>query len=242
MFASAIVSQPSRLVPRTSLSRDLTLHEPRCALPGTWSAVAVLPNGRELASKLVVEAREGKLSGKFSSERGDMDIDSVKRDGDKVVLGFKLPINGESREFKIEASFDGAERLKGRWLAADDSASGDWSAKKEPAKEKGKAAKLAARYLLEAKVSDGNTVRSVLEPRVEGAKVTGSYTPRGGDKADIRGSFEAGHLEFEMEVPYQGEQRKVKVSGDLDEGGTLKGTFSTEGGTGDWTGKPVADL
>ncbi len=213
------------------------------ALAGKWRTTARLPNDREMSGSLEVVEREGKLSGTLAGERGSLDLKSIAvTEAGKVLMALVLPTNSGDREVSLEASFDGPDRLKGRWSLADGSATGEWSARRESPPRPAAKASLLPRYRVEAKVPGGDTFTFDLRPRAEGGKLAATITLEGGSKVEVQGSCQDGKVEFEWDVPYQGQTRRVKVDGEVGEKGVLQGSWRSDEGSGEWIGRPVVEV
>jgi hypothetical protein len=212
------------------------------SLPGKWRTTAKLPDGQELAGALEVAEKGGKMSGTVSSDRGSLDLKTVTlADGGKATLGFILPTGNGDLEVTIDATFDGADRLKGRWSLADGNTSGEWTAQREaPPKAPAKIA-LADRYRIETKI-DGNAFVVDFRPRVSEEKLSGSITHPDGKKVEIQGSYREGRIEAELEVPYQGQTKRVRITLTVGEKGVLTGSWKTDDGSGDLIGRPVEEI
>ena len=213
----------------------------RPALAGRWSATAKLPDDREMGSRLEIREASGKLSGAASSERGSLELKSLNYASDGAIsFSITLPAEAGGREYVIQASFEGTDRLKGKWSAADGNGSGDWIARRELPPG---AMPLKDRYRLSVNLSPGKTgyVDLRLIPDVDG--IGGHLVTEKGRRGHIRkGSFKEGKLELEADVRDGDEVRKLKISGSLTDKGRLKGTWSSEDASGEFVGQPAEDL
>ncbi len=216
-------------------------------LKGRWKTVTQIGD-RDLAGNLEVTEREGKLHGVSSSERGSLELKSVSvSDDGKAAM--TLEING--REFKILAAFDGADRLKGRWVASDDeNLSGAWNAEREPpAPATAKAAEeaagpLAGRLGCTTTLPEGRQINFQLLLTAAGEKLTGHMIAHEGRRFDIQpGSFKEGKLAFEVDViGADGQSRHLKFTGTVGAKGQVKGSWNGGDISGDWTGSPAVEI
>lgn len=213
----------------------------RAGLPGKWRATVLVTDGREMTGTLEFAEKDGKLSGKIVTDRGSVDLKSVEaKDGD-VVFTVSYTRDGQTREYTVEAAFEGADALKGKWKSADGSETGEFKATREG--KPGKAPELAGRYLVTANLPDGQTMRVTFEAKVEGEKLAGSVILRSGQKVPVLdGSYREGRFELEADIPYEGQTARVKVTGTAGDKGVLRGSWSTDQGSGDWTGRPIEDI
>jgi hypothetical protein len=171
-----------------------------------------------------------------------VEMKSVESKEGKVAFTVSFTIEGQNQDFAVQAAFDGSDALKGTWKTADGNLSGDFKAKREV--ETGKpAGGLAARYVIAANLPDGQTLRVNFEPKVEAGKLGGAIILRGGQKVQVSaGSFRDGSMEAEAEIPYQGQTVRVRLTGTVGDRGVIKGSWSSDQGSGDWTGRPVEDI
>ena len=207
------------------------------ALRGTWKVTAKADE-REMQSDMEIVEKDGKLSGTMRSERGSTDLREPKLQDGKFTARIVLQRSSGEFQIDLEAVFDGPDRLKGTWKTGGDEATGPWEARRAAVP-----VKLQARYLVEAIQSDGQVFRVFLEPRIDGERLGGAMFLENGEKVELRsGTARDGRFECEVTFPFKGEEMTVKIAGSLQEKGLLEGTWQADGGSGSWTGKPVAEL
>ncbi len=102
-------------------------------LVGDWDAKAMV-NDNALESVLTITSSSDQLSGKFVSERGEVELSKVTAKPKAVTIDFTMENNGNSRDIRINAESKKAHHLEGKWVIFDDAgqeaASGEWSAVK----------------------------------------------------------------------------------------------------------------
>ena len=214
----------------------------RPSLVGTWQSVAQVSGEREVEARLDFVEKDGKLRGTATGERGMVELESIAMvdDGQNRTVNFRLHLRGDSgdKEYVVRAAFEGPDRLRGRWSAADGSVSGDWSARREVPP-----AALRERYHIVAGLPEGKTVELDFRPRFEGEKVGGFLVTAQGKKVEIRsGSYRGGRLELELRVSEEDKLREVRVSAVVDRRGGFQGTWASGDQRGELTGLPAEEL
>jgi hypothetical protein len=212
------------------------------ALVGKWrvTGTASGAGSREVKGTLEFAEKDGKLTGKLITDGGGAgELKSIKVEGNKMKFSADHNVEGTTLSYEAEGTIEGSE-MKGTWKAADGSVSGEFKATKEAAP---KAGPLAARYVVTAALPDGQSMRVTFEPKVEGEKLGGAIILRSGQKVAISsGSFRDGRLEAEADIPYEGQTARVKLTGTLGDKGVLKGSWSSDQGSGEWTGRQIEDI
>jgi len=109
------------------------------SLAGTWQSVAVIPDGATLRSDFILTGADTALTGKFTSEAGELELNEATVDGEKVEFKFDFEVNGESRPVVVSATLQSKDLLEGNWVVkgpgGEDMAEGEWSATRAPETE-----------------------------------------------------------------------------------------------------------
>ncbi len=221
---------------------------------GKWNVRALAPDGgRTYESVLEVSVKGDRLAGTVTGERGRLDIKSIARKGEGLLIKFDLPLEDQTVPIEIAIRFDGADRLVGRWSVPDSEFSGEWTAarvaapaaKKEPAKPAVKPAAVAGQWRSSTVLDDGRELRFTIElrrgddGRLAGRIVMEEYTI---DLKDVR--LEGDKLSYVIEREQDGETSRIEVAGTI-AGKKIAGRWrSQDGSQGEWSGRKViiADL
>lgn len=119
-----------------SISACDILAQESSQLAGTWQSVAVIPDGTTLRSDFVLSGENGALTGKISSDDGELELDQAVLDGNEVEFKFDYELEGEIRPIVISATLKSANMLQGQWVlkgeGGEDVAQGQWSATRTP--------------------------------------------------------------------------------------------------------------
>lgn len=73
---------------------------------GSWNLTIETPQGTQEPT-LVVSGTEGNLSGMFSSPQGELALDSISADGDKLMFSLKIDAGGQELQLDFEGMIDG---------------------------------------------------------------------------------------------------------------------------------------
>ena len=106
-------------------------------LAGSWEVEASTDDGESDTSQLVFSNTDDGFKGKYSGRVGDnIDLSAVRLEGSKVHVELKVELEGNEVTFIVDAKFDSADSLVGKWRVKDnDEFSGPWKARRKPAKE-----------------------------------------------------------------------------------------------------------
>ncbi|MCX7602691.1 MAG: hypothetical protein N2036_01305 [Bryobacteraceae bacterium] len=190
---------------------------PAAQAAGKWEIIAVDPDGTQRRATLDLKQDGERLAGAITLESGD----SVPISEGKVA--------GSTVSFKIFAG-DGEIAVSGN--VSGDSVSGVYTT---PAGERGKfsgtragaAASLAGKWNVVARDAEGNEIRSTLELKVDGGRLTGVITTESGDSAPlVDGKVEGSAFSFRI---YVGDGN-IEVKGRA-ENGRLTGEYTTPNGS-----------
>jgi hypothetical protein len=187
-------------------------------LSGKWEITAVDPDGTQRRATLDLKQDAARVAGTITIETGEsLPISEGRLDGDTV--SFKISIGGG--EIAVSGSIAG------------DTVSGVYTL---PTGEKGKftgrrsgssAASLTGRWNVVARDAEGNEMRTTLELKVEGSRLTGVITTETGDSAPlVDGKVEDGAFSFRI---YVGDGN-IEVNGRA-ENGRLTGEYTTPNGS-----------
>ena len=97
---------------------------------GRWMASAGSKDGEPVRSMVEITAgKDGKLSGRSFSDRGEFPLKDVKLDGKKLSYSLVLDFEGEKVTFVVEAELKGRFLMAGKWFDKADAAfGGPWTA------------------------------------------------------------------------------------------------------------------
>ncbi|MCS7044544.1 MAG: hypothetical protein NZR01_17295 [Bryobacteraceae bacterium] len=188
------------------------------AVSGKWEITAVDPDGTRRRATLDLKQDGERLTGAITLETGDsLPISEGRLAG--ATVSFKIPVG------------DGEIAVSGN--VAGDSVSGTYTT---PTGEKGKfsgqragAAQtpLTGKWNVVARDSEGNELRSTLELKVDGGRLSGVITTESGDSAPlVDGKVEGGGFSFKI---YIGDGN-IEVKGRM-ENGRLTGEYTTPNGS-----------
>lgn len=183
---------------------------------GKWEISATDPDGTTRRATLNLKQEGERLTGDITMDSGD----TLPISGGKV--------NGSAFEFKIFVG-DGDVAVSGK--VAGDVVSGEY---KIPTGEAGKfsgkrvaTASLAGRWSVVARDAEGNQIRSTLDLKVEGDRLSGTITTDSGDSAPlVDGKVEGDSFSFKI---YVGDGN-IEVKGRL-ENGKVAGEYVTPNGS-----------
>jgi thiol-disulfide isomerase/thioredoxin len=166
-------------------------------LVGSWRAVLLSPGG-DLPFGLEIERRDGGLAAVAINASERAPFSHVELDGDDVTLAF------DGYDSRIEARFDGDDRMTGRWWKTVPSGistldfvatrgAGDRFEPLDTAARPGAFADVGGTWRAEL-VDDEGTEPAQGELRQEGTRVTGTFLTPTGDYRFLDGTFESGLL------------------------------------------------
>lgn len=186
------------------------------AVEGKWEITATDPDGTARRATLDLKPEGEQLKGAITLDSGDT-----------------LPIsagevNGGAFEFKVFIG-DGDIAVSGK--VAGDAVAGEY---KMPTGETGKftgkrtaAGSLAGRWSVVARDAEGNQIRSTLDLKVEGDRLSGTITTESGDSAPlVEGKVQGDSFSFKI---YVGDGN-IEVKGRL-ENGKVAGEYVTPNGS-----------
>lgn len=187
-------------------------------LSGKWEITAVDPDGTQRRATLDLKQDAAQLAGTITVETGEsLPITEGKVDGNAV--SFKIFVGGG--EIAVSGSVSG------------DTVTGAYTL---PTGEKGRftgkrsgssSASLAGKWNVVARDAEGNEMRTTLELKVDGSRLTGVITTESGDSAPlIDGKVEDGAFSFRI---YVGDGN-IEVKGRA-ENGRLTGEYTTPNGS-----------
>lgn len=188
------------------------------SVDGRWEISATDPDGTPRRATLELKQHGDQLAGSITIESGEtFPIAAGRLSGDAMTLRISI---GEG-EVHIAGKVSG------------DTVSGEYTI---PSGEKGKftarragggPASIAGRWNVVARDAEGNEIRSVLDLKVEGSRLTGSITTESGDTAPlVDGKVEGGSFSFRI---YVGDGN-IEVKGRA-ENGRLTGEYTTPNGS-----------
>ncbi|MGQ9917587.1 MAG: hypothetical protein ACUVS7_09250 [Bryobacteraceae bacterium] len=190
------------------------------AVAGKWEITATDPDGTARRATLDLKQEGEQLKGAITLDSGDtLPISTGKVNGDTFEL--KVPIG------------DGDIAVSGK--VAGDAVAGEY---KIPTGEAGKftgkraAASLAGRWSVVARDAEGNEIRSTLDLKVEGDRLTGTLTTESGDSAPlVEGKVQGDSFSFKIyvgdgNIEVKGKLENGKVAGDYVTPNGSKGTYT----------------
>ncbi|MEJ5369755.1 MAG: hypothetical protein WHT08_15690 [Bryobacteraceae bacterium] len=192
------------------------------SIAGKWEISATDPDGTPRRATFDLKQDGERITGTVMTENGDA----------LPIAGGK--VNGSAFEFKVSIG-EGDVVISGK--VAGDTVSGEY---KIPTGEAGKftgkraeAASLAGRWAVVARDAEGNQIRSTLELKVEGDRLSGTLTTESGDTAPlVDGKVQGDTFTFKI---YVGDGN-IEVKGRL-ENGKVTGEYVTPNGSkGTYTG------
>lgn len=191
---------------------------------GKWEISATDPDGSPRRATFDLKQNGEQLTGSVTTESGDtLPISAGKVSGDAVT--FKIAIG------------DGDVIISGK--VSGDTVSGEYTI---PTGEKGKftgkraasaSISLTGKWNVVARDAEGNQIRSTLDLKQEGDRLTGALTTESGDTAPlVDGKVQGGSFTFKI---YVGDGN-IEVKGTLDNG-KVSGEYVTPNGSkGTYTG------
>ncbi len=212
----------------------MTREKPKLTLAGKWEVAANSPDEtQEWAATLDVEVGgDGKLGGKYSGEAGEFGISAVTVDGKKASFEVALKLDGNDVPFIVQVEFKKADTLEGKWvLKQDDQVSGKWSAKRATSSP------FAGQWDGTSSSPNGETRKFVLEFDVaKDGKVGGKFVTQDDKAIKIdEGKVDGKKLSYSIQFEEDGETHTVRIEGELDDKGQIKGVWSTGDQKGDWS-------
>ncbi len=192
------------------------------SIAGKWEISATDPDGTGRRATFDLKQDGERITGTLMTENGDA----------LPIAGGK--VNGGAFEFKVSIG-EGDIVISGK--LAGDTVAGEY---KIPTGEAGKftgrragAASLAGKWTVVARDSEGNQIRSTLELKVEGDRLSGTLTTESGDTAPLVDGKVMGDA-FSFKI-YVGDGN-IEVKGRL-ENGKVTGEYVTPNGSkGTYTG------
>jgi hypothetical protein len=183
---------------------------------GKWELSATDPDGTPRRATLDLKQDGGTVTGSITMESGDtLPLSAGKVSGDTV--SFKISIG------------DGDVTVTGK--VSGDTVAGEYTI---PTGEKGKftarraaAASLAGKWNVVARDAEGNQMRTTLDLKVDGSRLTGSLTTESGDSAPlVDGQVQGNAFSFKI---YVGDGN-IEVKGKLEDG-KVSGEYVTPNGS-----------
>ncbi len=189
---------------------------------GKWEISATDPDGTARRATFVLKEDGERITGTVMTENGDV----LPAAGGKV--------NGNAFEFKVSIG-EGDVVITGK--VAGDTVSGEY---RIPTGEAGKfsgkrvaTASLAGRWSVVARDAEGNQIRSTLELKVEGDRLSGTLTTESGDTAPLVDGKVMGDA-FSFKI-YVGDGN-IEVKGRLEDGKVTGEYVTPNGSKGTYTG------
>jgi hypothetical protein len=218
-----------------SLAGNAAAQEKKADPTGTWNWTFTAPNGNTFNQKMVLKLDGEKLTGTTTGRGGnEVPIEEAKlkgneisfqvtreRDGDKVVTKYQGKLSGDTITGKIESNFGGQPRT------------GDWEAKREPAKAAVKA-NVTGSWKYSLTTPGGQTFEPTLKLKQDGDKVSGVLI-FGQNEAPISdGKIKDGEVSFKVDRERDGQTFTTKYTGKV-EGEAMKGKINSNWGGNDRT-------
>jgi len=211
-------------------------------LVGIWDAKGTAPNGEVRDSLLTFEMKDGKLLCTASGEQGEMPMDSVMVDGKKIVIEKKYDRNGNSGSLTVNATENTAGKLDGTWSiepVGGDKISGAWEATKQQVVE------LKGSWLAGGlSENGGDPYPFKLEFVGDGDELSATSTTDRGTRQLEAVKFDGKWLSFDSKVQLEGNALTISAKAEVQDDGTLSGTFQTKRADGEvidkgtWTAAP----
>lgn len=105
-------------------------------LAGVWKSVSEIPDGTTLRSEFLLSGDDTTLTGKVTSEAGEIEIKEATVDGEKVEFKLDVEVQGSRQPVVISATRKSKNLMEGEWVLkgpdGEDLAEGDWSATRAP--------------------------------------------------------------------------------------------------------------
>lgn len=187
-------------------------------LSGKWEITAVDPDGTQRRATLDLKQDAAQLAGTITVETGEsLPITEGKVDGNAV--SFKIFVGGG--EIAVSGSVSGDTVTGAYTLPTGEK--GKFTGKRSG----GSSASLAGKWNVVARDAEGNEMRTTLELKVDGGRLTGVITTESGDSAPlVDGRVEDGSFSFRI---YVGDGN-IEVKGRA-ENGRLTGEYTTPNGS-----------
>ncbi len=193
---------------------------PAGGILGSWSSIAITPNG-DMAATLEVRQEGEALPGMISSDMGSLPIKAVSFKENKFQ--FDLDLGGDT--YRIQAMIEG-DKLNGGWAPAAGGTGGPWrAARKAPAAPVPPATPgIAGSWVVVAATPEGN-MKFVAEFKQTGDVLSGVLVAPDGSIPVQKASYANSRLTFEID--YMGGTYRIEAAIENDK---LTGKWSAVGG------------
>jgi hypothetical protein len=210
------------------------------ALAGDWNATSILPDGSELSSTLVLSGENAKLEGYFKSkDDNELKIGKLTSKDKGLRLDFEMDIQGTAMNVVIESELEDENKLAGKWIVkgadGSEAASGDWSAKRDAAKD------YSGEWAVSAALPDGGKYTGTLTLTKNEDGYSGKSKSTDGTARELNSvKVDDGNIVFTSDFDANGATGIITVTAKEQEDGALSGSWSlasdgTEVATDSWT-------
>jgi hypothetical protein len=200
-------------------------------LIGTWDVKGTAPNGDIRESLITFELKNSHLHCVASSERGEMEMDSVNLDGKKVILKKEFDRDGITGSLRVAAAETGDGKLTGTWSIERDGAdeiSGAWEAAKR------KTVDLTGGWLAGGISENGGAPYPFkLEFKGSGKDLGATSTTDRGTEQLEAVKFDGKSLSFDSNIMLEDKSFTVSAEAGIEEDGSLSGTYQTKSAGGE---------
>lgn len=204
----------------------LSLNAFAAGVTGTWKMSAQAPDGNTHKFDLVIKEASGKFDGALVSEQGSLPLQDLAVTAEDVA--FKITMDFGQIAFKLKQDGDA---MKGN-LVLPDGSTGPVTGNRDgasaaPAATPTAASDATGKWKVVSKDSEGREMKSTLDLKQDGTKLTGQIIMESGDEAPISdGTVDGSTITFKIPTG----EGAFSVTGKI-EGTTVKGTFQTPNGT-----------
>lgn len=203
---------------------------------GKYKGTMTRSNGETIDLTMDLKQEGNKVSGKISSEAGEVNIEEGKIEGDKITYIIKFERDGNTVAAKNQVKVVG-DTLEGKTefpRPDGETVTREWKMKKESA-----GAQFTGKWKSTITRQDGNTMDVNYNLKQEGNKVTGTSAFNNGNETEIsEGKIQGNEVSFVIKRERDGRTFISKYTGKL-EGNKIVGksesNFSGETRTRDWT-------
>ncbi len=191
-------------------------------LVGDWDASAEGPDGEDLDFDMTVSESEDSLVATLKADSGELKVDAISLDDDKVTIKVPYPYEGGAVPVTIAATLKG-DVIEGEWSASADGEdySGAWTAKR-----KSDQAELAGEWNLAAVLDDGSTAKTICVIEKEGDSWKGHFAREDGDAIKLdKIDLVEGEVTIDFLYPYDGTDVDIRIKATFDGDDAWKGKW-----------------
>lgn len=191
---------------------------------GTWD-VTMDFGGRQVEGKVIIEEKDGALTGKWSSQRGESELSDVKLEEGKLTFLRKLERQGQSFELPFEGKIEG-DKLTGAFVTPQGEmpVTGKRAGGAEPATPAGESKGIVGTWNITSESQLGTLKRKlIVKP-----DMTASYESEDAKFPVKNLKVAEDDVTFDVTVSAQGQDLPLAFKGKLD-GDKLKGNYLMDG-------------